>query len=150
MIRPYKTEDKERLIEIFKRNTPEYFDVTEVNDFEAYLHRCGHTYFTVEYDNNIVGGAGYYVKKSDRSGRITWIFFHPDYSGLGLGKKVMKHCLGILSADPVVEKLVVATSQLAYGFFEKFGYTLIKIEKAYWGPELDLYLMEQPKKHFSK
>lgn len=143
MIRPFKTSDKEHLIEIFKLNTPKYFDTNELGDFEKYLtHHC-ETYLTIESDNKIVGGAGYYVNMTDNSGRITWIFFHPNSSGFGLGKQAVEHCLTILKSNPSVEKLIVTTSQLAYKFFEKFGYKLIQTEKDYWGQGLDLYLMEQ-------
>ncbi|WP_103070381.1 GNAT family N-acetyltransferase [Aquimarina sediminis] len=143
MIRPYDISDKNQLIELFKLNTPKYFDPKELADFKEYLQDHGDTYFIVEYKNQIVGGTGCYIQESNKSGQITWIFFHPGYSGLGLGKKAVEHCLAILKSNPVVEKLVVTTSQLAYGFFEKFGFQLIKTEKDYWGPGLDLYYMEQ-------
>jgi len=45
--------------------------------------------------------------------------------------------------DPGVEKLVVTTSQLAYQFFEKFGYRFAQTEQDYWAPGLDLYRLEQ-------
>ncbi|MBS1735607.1 MAG: GNAT family N-acetyltransferase [Bacteroidetes bacterium] len=144
MIRPFKQTDKEILIETFKLNTPQYFDTKEVNDFVSYLEHHSDTYFTLEHDNKIVGGTGYYVKEGDKSGRITWIFFHPHYSGFGLGRQAVEHCLEILRQDPRVEKFVVTTSQLAYKFFEKFGYQLTKTEKDYWGIGLDLYEMEMP------
>lgn len=143
MIRPYQITDKEQLIKIFKLNTPQYFDPKEVADFQQYLEEYPETYLTVEHEGQIVGGVGYYVKESDKSGRITWIFFHPDFAGAGLGKQAVAHCLTILKANPEVEKLVVNTSQLAYQFFAKFGYQLIQTEKDYWGKGLDLYLMEQ-------
>ena len=142
MIRPYTKSDKTRLIEIFNLNTPKYFDPKEVNDFEENLQEHSNTYLTIEQDNKIVGGIGYYVKEEDKSGRITWIFFDPNYARNGLGKMAAEHCLTILKSNPNVEKLVVTTSQLAYGFFEKFGYKVVKTEKDYWGQGLDLYLME--------
>jgi N-acetylglutamate synthase-like GNAT family acetyltransferase len=142
MIRPYKQADKETLVEIFKLNTPQYFDPKEINDFTEYLENYSDTYLTLEHEGKIVGGAGYYVKEEDKSGRITWIFFHPDASGLGLGRQIVDHCLIMLKQEPEVEKFVVTTSQLAYKFFEKFGYKLTKIEKDYWGLGLDLYEME--------
>tara|TARA_R110000868_G_scaffold4211_6_gene26465 strand:- start:9911 stop:10033 length:123 start_codon:yes stop_codon:yes gene_type:complete len=37
----------------------------------------------------------------------------------------------------------VTTSQLAYKFFEKFDYSINRIEKNYWGEGLDLYEMEK-------
>jgi ribosomal protein S18 acetylase RimI-like enzyme len=144
MIRPFNQSDKDILIEIFKLNTPQYFDPKELSDFLEYLDHHSDTYLTIEHDSNIVGGTGYYVKEADKSGRITWIFFHPDYAGLGLGRQVVEYCLTTLKQNPTVEKLVVTTSQLAYRFFEKFGFQLIKTEKDYWGPGLDLYEMEMP------
>jgi len=143
LIRPYKKEDKNQLLDILKKNAPTYFDPNEIEDFEAYLIQNQSTYLTLEHDSKIVGGAGYFVNSNDRSGRVTWIFFHPDYTQLGLGTNVMNHCLKLLKSDARVEKLVVTTSQLAFRFFEKFGYELQQVEKDHWGPGLDLYLMER-------
>lgn len=143
MIRPYKPADKPHLLRIFALNTPKYFDITEVQDFEAYLAQKAATYLTVEVDNIIVGGTGYYIHKKDNSGRITWIFFDPNYSGQGLGKQSVLHCLELLRKDERVEKFIVTTSQLAYKFFEKFDYSITRIEKNYWGEGLDLYEMEK-------
>jgi ribosomal protein S18 acetylase RimI-like enzyme len=144
MIRPFKETDKDTLVEIFKLNTPQYFDTKEVNDFIEYLENHSNTYWTIEHEDKIVGGSGFYVKESDNSGRITWIFLHPNYSGLGLGKKAVEYSLTTLRQNPKVEKFVVMTSQLAFKFFEKLGYKLIKTEKDYWGVGLDLYEMEMP------
>jgi ribosomal protein S18 acetylase RimI-like enzyme len=143
MIRPYNVADKEQLVAIFKLNTPKYFDPKEVKDFEEYLDQYSDTYLTIEHNNKIVGGTGYYVNDSKKSGHITWIFVHPGSAGLGIGKQAVEYCLAILKANPAVEKLVVSTSQFAYRFFEKFGYQLIQTEKDYWAQGLDLYLMEQ-------
>ena len=146
MIRPYKPIDKAHLLEIFKLNTPKYFDDSEIKDFEDYLEEKGDTYFTIEINNKIVGGAGYYVHKSDRSGRITWIFFDPGYSGQGLGRQVVDYCLTQLKKDNEVDKYIVTTSQHAYKFFAKFGYQINRVEKDYWGQGLDLYEMEMAKR----
>jgi len=144
MIRPFNQADKDTLIEIFKLNTPQYFDTKEVYDFIEYLNNYSDTYLTFEHEGKIVGGTGYYVKETDKSGRITWIFFHPNYSGLGLGRQAVEYCLKTLKQIQKVEKLIVTTSQLAYKFFEKFGYRITKIEKDFWGLGLDLYEMEMP------
>lgn len=143
MIRPYKQTDKEHLLKVFNLNVPKSFDKNEIKDFEEYLEQKAETYLTVEVDNTIVGGTGYYVNEEDKSGRITWIFFDPNYSGQGLGKQSMDYCLSVLSKDKRVEKFIVTTSQLAYKFFEKFGYSNTRIEKNYWGEGLDLYEMEK-------
>ncbi|MBP2832136.1 GNAT family N-acetyltransferase [Aquimarina sp. U1-2] len=143
MIRPFKLDDKESLLRIFRLNIPEFFDKNEIKDFEEYLNQNAETYLTVEVDNTIVGGTGYYVNEDDNSGRITWIFFDPSYSGKGLGKQSVEYCLKIFREDKMVKKLIVTTSQLAYRFFEKFDYSINRIEKNYWGEGLDLYEMEK-------
>ncbi len=144
MIRPYKYTDRKELVEIFKLNIPAYFDPKELTDFEEYLEYGSTTYLIIEYENKIVGGAGYDFQEKDNTGRITWIFFHPNCTGLGLGKKMVEHCLSILKLNLTLEKVVVTTSQLAYKIFERFGFILKKTEKDYWGVGLDLYLMELP------
>lgn len=53
----------------------------------------------------------------------------------------------MLKLNPKIDKLVVTTSQLAFRFIEKFGFDLIQTEKDYWGPGLDLYLMEKQLKN---
>jgi len=146
MIRPYKSIDEASLLEIFKLNTPQNFDNRELKDFQEYLEQKGDTYLTIEVNNKIVGGAGYYVNERDNSGRITWIFFDPNYSGQGLGMQVVDHCLTQLRKNNRVEKFIVTTSQLAFKFFEKFGYNISRIEKDYWGEGLDLYEMEMVNK----
>jgi N-acetylglutamate synthase-like GNAT family acetyltransferase len=143
IIRFFNIADKDKLVDIFRLNVPKYFAPKEINDFEQYLTQHGETYLTIEHEGEIIGGTGYYVNISDNSGRITWIFFHPGAKGCGAGKKAVEYCMNILKADPRVNKLVVTTSQFAFGFFGKFGYELVKTEKDYWGTGLDLYLMEQ-------
>lgn len=143
-MRHFKIADKDQLIEIFKMNIPEYFDPAELNHFRQYLSQHADSYVTIEHEGKIAGGIGYCVNESDKSGRITWIFFHPNTRGIGLGRKAVEYCMRILQADPIVKTLVIQTSQLAFHFFEKFGYKLVKTEKDYWGKGLDLYLMEQP------
>jgi ribosomal protein S18 acetylase RimI-like enzyme len=144
MIRPYKPADKEYLLKIFRANTPKYFDENEIKEFEAYQTQKAETYLTIEQDHTIVGGTGYYINGDDNSGRITWIFFDPNYAGRGLGKESVEHCLNILGKDKNVKKFIVTTSQFAYKFFEKFGYHNTRIENNYWGKDLDLYEMEKP------
>jgi len=142
-IRPYTVADKEDLFKIFRLNTPEYFDPKEEKEFAEYIEHRSDTYLVIEHHELIVGGVGYEFRDSDRSGRINWIFIHPQYSGLGLGRQAVEHCLKILRANPAVEVLIVRTSQWAYQFFEKCGYKLMDTTKDYWAPGLDLYLMEQ-------
>lgn len=141
-IRPYQVSDKNALLSIFSKNVPKYFDPTELHDFEKYLEEKPDTYLTVEYNQTIVGGSGFEANEDKQTGSITWIFFDPQHTGKGLGKLAVDHSLTELKKNPVVKKLIVRTSQLAYVFFEKFGFQLMTMETDYWGEGLDLYEME--------
>jgi len=143
MLRSYRKSDKQGLLHAFKLNTPEFFDEKEVQDYEEYLDEHPNTYFTIMHESEIVGGIGYVIEEQARIGNITWIFIHPEYKGMGLASEAVTHCLNILKANRNAETFVVRTSQLAYEFFEKFGFRLIKASKDYWGKGFDLYLMEQ-------
>ena len=142
MIRPYKKSDKDLLIEVFKLNTPKYFDVKEVEDFEMYLEKNHRTYFTFEINNEIVGGTGINIDENNKTGQVTWIFFAPSHSRKGLGKLSVEHCLNILKKNKSVDDIIVTTSQYAFKFFEKFGFETNRIEKDHWGEGLHLYDMK--------
>lgn len=145
MLLPYTPKDKLTLIELFNLNVPVYFAPHELGEFLTYLEIKNETYLCIYHENKIVGGVGYDYKEEDKSGRINWIFLHPNCKAKGLGRQAVKFCITKLTKDKRVEKLVVRTSQLAYKFFEHFNYKLIKIEKDYWATGLDLYLMEREK-----
>ncbi len=139
-MRPFAASDRNELLDVFKLNVPFFFASHEADEYEKYLKLNGSTYFTLEMDNRVVGGIGYII--NGHEGSITWIFLHPDYSGFGLGKRAVEHCLGVLKSEKHITKFVVRTSQLACSFFEKFGYKVTYSEKNYWGEGLDLYQME--------
>ncbi|SKB79965.1 hypothetical protein [Maribacter arcticus] len=65
MIRPYQPSDKSGLLKVFYLNTPKYFDKSEVHDFEEYLENNADSYLTIEMNNSIVGGTGYYINEND-------------------------------------------------------------------------------------
>lgn len=143
MIRKYKQEDKLTLLNIFKLNTPQYFDPSEFADFSNFLEQNPATYFTLEEQNTVIGGFGYSINQIDSSGSITWILIHPDHTGHGYGKLAIDHCHTHLFDNPSVKTLIAKTSQHAYKFFESLGYKLVRTETDYWGKGLDLYLMQQ-------
>ena len=145
MIRQYKESGRERLIEIFKLNSPKYFDPEERIDFEDFLVRHGDTFFVIEHDNSIVGCGGYHFQNNGTVGRISWDFFYPDYQGKGYGRQLVQYCLEKLKKEPLMRKLEVWTSQHARDFYARFGFVTREIKKDFWGQGLDLYLMEMDK-----
>ena len=140
-IQPYEPTDKAALLAIFDLNVPLFFAEHEREDLAAYLDEFGDTYFIVQINDQILGGAGYIIQENTAS--VTWIFFHPNHTGKGLGAGVMTQLLEFFNTKSRITKLGVRTSQFAHTFFERFGYKTIRIEKNYWADGFDLYEMER-------
>ena len=143
IIRAYLPSDKVALFDIFKHYIPSDFAPDEIHDFDSYITEYWSTYFTFEIDGQIIGGIGYQMTDAGTTGQIKWILFHPERVGKGLGKMAIEHCLPIFKSKSEIKKAIVTSSQLAYRFFEKFGFILKKTEQNYWGDGLHLYLLEK-------
>ena len=141
-IRPYQPADRQRVLEVFALNTPEFFDVGEQADLEKYLDVHWDTYFVMEGGGRVVGCGGYHFEGDGSTGRLSWDFIDPRYKGQGLGRQIINHCLEELRKSPHLEKTSVWTSQLAYGFYARFGFETQEVQEDFWGPGLDLYRME--------
>lgn len=141
MIRPYTKADKEKLVALLQLNVPRYFDASEVNDFIQYLDNYRESYFVIEIDNKLVGSGGINYFPGKGIARISWDIIHPDYQGKGIGSKLLSYRLSEIKSKAAISNIEVRTTQLAYKFYEKMGFTLEKIEKDFWARGFDLYQM---------
>ena len=141
MIRPYQIGDKSTLLKLLEMNTPDYFAPSEKEDYIEYLDEKLDQYFVVEEEGEIIGCGGLNFMKDGRTARISWDMIHPEHQGKGIGKKLTQHRIQEAQKKMGLETIVVRTSQLAYLFYEKNGFTLDKIEKDFWAKGFDLYQM---------
>ncbi|HLG40392.1 MAG TPA: GNAT family N-acetyltransferase [Chitinophagaceae bacterium] len=144
MIRKYKPSDRKHVLFLLEQNTPEYFAPSEKKDLLEFLAEHPVTYFVYEIGRQVVGCGGYHLE-SPNKGRISWNIIHPDYKGAGIGKKLVIYCLEILKQKHGLSEIIVKTSNLSYGFYEKLGFKLSRIKNDYWGKGLDLYQMKYRK-----
>ena len=56
--------------------------------------------------------------------------------------QLLKYRIEILKSIDGIQKITVRTSQLAYKFYEKQGFTLKEIQRDYWAKGFDMYSME--------
>lgn len=142
MIRAYTSEDKRKLLELLRLNTPKFFDPEEEKEFDDYLNNQSQHYFVVEELNTIVGSGGINYWEDGKIARISWDMVHPEYQGQGIGSKLTQYRIDQIKMEPKVEVIVVRTTQLVYKFYQKMGFQLMKTEKDYWARGFDLYYME--------
>jgi ribosomal protein S18 acetylase RimI-like enzyme len=141
-IRNYTAADKEKVVGLFRMNTPQYFAPGEENDLLYYLEQESENYFVLEDDSMLIGCGGFNFSEDKTMGRISWDFFHPEQQGKGLGSMLLQFRIEKLKEYENVKIISVRTSQMAFRFYEKSGFELKETVKDYWAKGFDLYRME--------
>ena len=125
---------------MLRLNTPKYFSSDEENDLIDYLANHIDHYYVVEINNKIMGCGGFNISPDGSKGVISWDIIHPDAQGKGAGSALVKFRIEKMQQAGVAH-IGVRTSQFAYKFYEKMGFTLTEIVKDYWAEGFDLYDM---------
>jgi ribosomal-protein-alanine N-acetyltransferase len=140
-IREYKSNDKNEVLAILKRNVPKYFAESEIEDLEDYLKHKIEKYFVATIGDVIIGAGGINFDDNSKTAKISWDFIDVKFKGKGIGQSLLKYRIDFIQSNYVSATIKVRTSQLAYKFYEKNGFTLKEIEKDYWAKGFDLYSM---------
>lgn len=140
-IREYKSNDKNEVLAILKRNVPKYFAESEIEDLEDYLKHKIEKYFVAAFGDVIIGAGGINFDDNSKTAKISWDFIDAKFKGKGIGQSLLKYRIDFIQSNYVSATIKVRTSQLAYKFYEKNGFTLKEIEKDYWAKGFDLYSM---------
>jgi [ribosomal protein S18]-alanine N-acetyltransferase len=143
MIRKFKIEDKEKVIELLRLNTPRFFDLSEEDDLQEYLVNESENYYVFEENNKVIGVGGInYGFDGGTTARISWDIIHPTNQGKGIGSKLTEFRIEEIKKKDSVKKIIVRTSQLVYEFYSKFGFEIDLVEKDFWAKDIDLYQMK--------
>jgi ribosomal-protein-alanine N-acetyltransferase len=140
-IREYKSNNKNEVLTILKLNVPEYFAKSEIDDFEDYLKYKIEKYFVATIGDEIIGAGGINFDDNGKTAKISWDFIDPKFKGKGVGQSLLKYRVDFIKSNYDATSIKLRTSQLAYKFYEKNGFTLKEIEKDYWAIGFDLYSM---------
>ena len=141
MIRKYNTTDRDKIIQLFRWNTPIYFHPTEETDLVHYLEYQIEDYFVFENNKEILGAGGINYEMESKTAIISWDFVHPQHHKKGIGSELMKHRIEHILSKKDIQLIKVRTSQLSYKFYEKMGFQLKEIKLDYWQKGFHLYLM---------
>lgn len=156
-IRGYKTEDKEKCLEIFKSNCPKYFDVSEETLFGRWLDHQGgdagyqspaytnsekDAYYVIEIpERGVIGCGGFYVLKDLKEARLAWGMVHASFHRKGFGSALYNFRRDVMKSGWPSYKITLGTSQHTYTFYRKMGMNVTAMMKAGYGADLDRYDM---------
>lgn len=123
-------------------NCPIYFSPQEEKDLIRYLDTELELYFVIEVSGQVVGFGGINFEDQQSLAKISWDIIHTQHQGKALGSALLNHRLQLLRNVPTLKRVIVRTSQMAYAFYKKNGFTLIETVNNYWAPGFHLYKME--------
>ena len=147
MIRKYKKEDKDAVLQLLKMNIPDYFAASEYDDLINYLESGYEDYFVVNIDGIVVGAGGINYFLKNKTARLSWDIIHPDWQGKGIGSRLTKMRIELINANPDIDLIEVRTSQLAYRFYEKMGFKLEYTSDDFWAKGYHMYCMRMSINH---
>lgn len=143
MIRKFAKTDKDTVLELLELNTPEFFAPSEEKDFVEYLELHAQNYYVVERSGTVIGCGGFnFGFEEGKTVRISWDIIHPDFQGKGVGKELLLYRINEIKKNTTITKIEVRTTQLAYNFYQKSGFQLVKRESDFWAKGFDLYQMK--------
>ncbi|HVF25399.1 MAG TPA: GNAT family N-acetyltransferase [Anaerolineales bacterium] len=140
--RPYRSEDKDRCIEIFMSNTPRYFGVEEMDEFRQFLENLPCAYFVATQNDEIVacGGHGYHGTK--QAIVLCWGMVPAEFHKQRLGEFMLIERLRHIYKDFGPTIVQIDTSQHSQGFFERYGFQVKEVTDNYFAAGLHRVAME--------
>lgn len=121
-IRGYQTQDATGLSDVFRKNIPDAFAQFELDEYVDFLRTNTDPYFVAELDGRLVGACGHYLVQNEQTAHLCWVFTDPGTKGVG--RALVRHNIDIIRQQRAAQTIVCRTSQVAYQFFEKFGFQL--------------------------
>ncbi|MCW3071250.1 MAG: family N-acetyltransferase [Bacteroidetes bacterium] len=160
LLREYTSGDKDKCIEIFQSNYPQFFDKDELSLFINWLdHQSDNdvsyksptysdsekdAYFVIELpENRIIGCGGFYIVKDQHEARLAWGMIHADFHTQGYGTALYNYRKEAIKKEWPGYTIVLGTSQHTYPFYEKMGMRVTTMIKSGYGTDLDRYDMTQ-------
>ena len=137
---PYQFEHKVDCLKIFDDNTPQFFDPSEREDFASFLEDPQCFYFVVVDDaKQVLGCGGYYVPENSTDAGLCWGMVTQQYHKQGIGSFLLQARLDKIRESGRVKRIVMDTSQESVGFFQRFGFEIIKVTENGYGDGLSQY-----------
>lgn len=142
-IRKYAQSDKDRCLEIFRKNIGHSFTEEEFPFFEHWLeNHHEYPYYVVELEGVVVACGGIYFDIRYQKAGLAWGMVHPDFQKRGIGRLFTQYRIEQITEQYPGAICFIETTQHAAGFYIKMGFQLRKILKNGFDKGLHRYLLE--------
>ena len=141
-VRPYRPQDRAACLALFESNVPEYFADAERADFIDQLDHLEGPYLIVENAGTPVACGGFQADRKDPSiAALCWGMVRRDLHGGRLGEALLVARLDLIAANPAFESVVIETTPMSRGFFERYGFVAGRVVADGFVPGYDLVEM---------
>ncbi|MTH65644.1 GNAT family N-acetyltransferase [Paracoccus sp. DK608] len=140
ILRPYDEKDLSSCLAIFDGNVPAFFAADERAEFQKHLEsadRAAAPYIVLEDVTGIVACGGLSIDASRKTAALSWGMVERSLQGQGLGRLLTETRLALARSIPGIMQVDLSTSQHTSGFYEAFGFTVIRAVPCGFGPGLD-------------
>ena len=141
-VRRYQGADQAVCLAIFDGLVPRFFAPEERPEFAGFLDDCAlgvAPYLVLLHAGRVVACGGYALHGA--RARLTWGMVAREVQGTGLGRALTAARLDILRAMAGVEAVEIETSQHTAGFYQRFGFDVVRVLANGFGPGLDRWEM---------
>ena len=105
---------------------------------EAIFREDEHKYLVAKEENRVVGYIG--IEKILDEVHIINMAIDPDYRQQGIGKRLMQH---VLNDEEVFFLEVRVSNETAKSIYERYGFKVINVRKAYYADGEDAFVMRR-------
>lgn len=142
--RLFVTADRDACLAIFDSNTPRFFAPDERGEFEGFLGNIETgegRYLVLTRGSSVIACGGLSFNPAGTRASLSWGMVNRAYHGQGLGSRLTRERIALARQGTGISELVLSTSQHSRGFYEAFGFSVVKIAQAGLGAGLDRYDM---------
>jgi N-acetylglutamate synthase-like GNAT family acetyltransferase len=142
-LRPYAEQDHAACVAMFEGNTPRFFSMTELPDFEQFLTDLRHPFWVIENeDQEIIGCGGVTFVADKSSAGLCWGMIRNDMHRQGLGRFLFLARLVYISQQTPDCLVTNDTNQYTCGFFERMGFHVTQVTHDHYALDIHRYDME--------
>ncbi len=142
--RPYTPSDYSACLALFESNLPKFFAQEERAEFCQFLEGVNNSeppYLVLVSDDMVIACGGLAIEPDKRQARLAWGMVDRAYHRRGLGTLLLQARLEQARAVTNIDELALETSQHSRGFYERFGFKVVKIIPDGFGAGLDRWDM---------
>lgn len=142
--RPFAPADRDACLAVFDSNTPRFFAPEERGEFEGFLgniEACEGRYLVLTRGASVIACGGLSFNPAGTQASLSWGMVNRAHHGQGLGSRLTRERIALARQVTGISELVLSTSQHSRGFYEAFGFGVVKITQSGLGTGLDRYDM---------